>query len=199
MTRVFAVLGFALVCGTPPSQAQVSARTATPEEVRQVESGPKASEEQMASPMLLEVPLRSVSGIPAPAWMAKMKAPIWSSSESRKFVCDRARVERVMFKHGKPKKDFVAVTLTARIASEWFRQDIDVTLTLIDLDGKEVAKRIWDDETFGNDSGLTFGGHSKFLKLDAKVPRAEWDRWMAEEGSPTIKILLDVQGGESDD
>ncbi len=199
MKRYATVLGIALVSGAATSQAQVSARTATPEEVRQVESGPKAAEEQMASPMLLEVPLRSVSGIPAPAWMSKMKVPIWSSSDTRKFVCDRARVERVMFKHGKPKKDFVAVTVTARISSEWFRQDIDVTLTLVGLDGKQVAKRIWDDETFGNDSGLTFGGRSKSLELEAKVPRVEWDRWMAEEGSPTIKVLLDVQGGESDD
>ena len=91
------------------------------------------------------------------------------------------------------------ITLTAHITSEWFRQDIDVTLSLIALDGKELAKRFWDNETFGNDSGITFGGRSKSLSLEAKIPRAEWERWMAEEGAPTIKLLLDVQGGEGDD
>ncbi|MEO7975168.1 MAG: hypothetical protein ABIU84_16430, partial [Thermoanaerobaculia bacterium] len=102
-------------------------------------------------------------------------------------------------KHGKPKQDFVPITLTARITSEWYRQDIDVTISLVGLDGQELAKRSWEDETFGNDTGTTFGGRSKFLNVEAKIPRQEWDRWIAEEGSPTIKILLDVQGQESDD
>ncbi len=107
-----------VLAGSPvPGWAQVEAHTATPEEVRAVEAGPDKvkAETQMTSPMLLELPLRSVSGIPAPAWMTKMKMPIWSSRDTGRFVCDRARVQVVMFKHGKPKKDFVPITLSARI------------------------------------------------------------------------------------
>lgn len=199
MRRLFAGSLIALAWAAAPALGQVEAKTATPAEVRAVESGPNPTEQAMDSPMLLELPMKSVSGLSAPHWMEKLKIPLWSSSETRKFVCDRARVERVVFKHKKPKKDFVPITLTAFIQSEWFRQDIDVTLSLIGLDGQVVAKKIWDDETFGNDSGMTFGGHSKYLDLDAKVPRAEWDRWLANEGAPTIKVLLDIQGNESDD
>lgn len=183
------------------SFGQVAARTATPAEARAVEVGEyeAKAEQSMPSPMLLEFPLRSVSGVPAPAWMAMMKSPVWFTVDVGRFVCDKARVERVSFRHGKPKKDHVPITLSAAITSEWFRQDLDVTIALLGLDGQEVARQHWDDETFGNDSGLTFGGRSKTLKVDAKVPRSEWDRWMAKAGSPVVKILIDVQGEQDDD
>jgi hypothetical protein len=78
------VLAVVLFLGPPASWAQVEARTATPEEVESVESGTKANERRIESPMLLELPLKSVSGIPAPAWMKTMRVPIWSSSETRR-------------------------------------------------------------------------------------------------------------------
>lgn len=201
MRKLVAGLVVVLAGGAVPGLAQVDARTATRDEVRAVEAGPDQAkvETQMESPMLLEFPLRSVDGLPVSVWMTKSKANIWTSREVRRFVCDRARVERVMFEHGKPKKGFVPITLSARISSEWFRQDIDVTISLIGLDGKEVAKKIWDDETFGNDTGLSFGGRSKTLEVEAKVPVAEWERWAAAEGFPKIKLLLDIQSGDSED
>ena len=171
-TLVGAVVGLAMAASA--GWAQVEARTVTPEEAKTIETGkaPSTTDQQMKSPMLLEIPLRSVGGLPLAVWMEKVKSPQWTSSAGRQFVCDRARVSRITFQHKKPKKDFVTIDLGAGITSGWFRQDLDVTLALVGLDGKEIGRQFWDNETVGNDSGVSFGGRSKLLHLETKVPRA---------------------------
>jgi hypothetical protein len=199
MKPVAIVAGLALAASA--ALAQIEARTATPDEVQAIETGRPGAQGDvpMKSPVLLEIPLKSKSGLPAPLWMQQSKSQLWATQEASRYVFDRARVTQVMMRHKKPGKAVVAVDVSVQIKSEWFRQDLDVTLTLLGLDGKVLGRRFWDDETVGNDSGLTFGGRTKTLHLEAKVQRAEWDLWMAGVGAPTLRILAEVQGEPSDE
>jgi hypothetical protein len=196
-----AFVAIALLLGARPGVAQVGARTVTTEEASTIKTGapPSRADQEMKSPMLLEVPLKSESGLPVSVWIEKMKAPKWTSSQTRRFVVDKARVSLLTFEHRKPKKDGVAVDLGAWFTSEWYRQDLNITLALLSLDGKELARKHWSEETVGDGSGVPFAGRSKELHLETKVPREEWDRWASGEGFPTVRILVEVEGdGDSE-
>lgn len=193
-----AFIAIVMLSAASSAVAQVEARTVTPEEASTIKTGapPSRADQEMKSPMLLEVPLKSDSGLPVSVWIEKMKAPKWTSSQTRRFVVDKARVSLLTFEHRKPKKDAVAIDLGAWFTSDWYRQDLNITLALLSLDGKELARKHWSEETVGDGSGVPFAGHSKELHLEAKVPRAEWDRWAAGEGFPIVRILVEVEGDD---
>ena len=196
-----AFLMFALFSSGHVGLAQVEARTVTPAEASTITTGAPASraDQEMKSPLLLELPLRSDAGLPVSVWIEKMKAPKWTSSQTRRFVVDKARVSLLTFEHRKPKKGFVAVDLGAWFTSEWYRQDLDITMSLVALDGKDLARKSWKEVTVGNGSAAPFAGRSVDLHLETRIPLAEWDRWASGEGAPLVRILVAVKGDEKEE
>jgi hypothetical protein len=176
-----------------PSGAQVQATTPTPEEAAKIAHGRAAEADvPMKSPMLLEIPIQNRVGKNALSIVTPGTIG-WNTSEPRKFVCDRARVGRVYLSRGKGKKK-IPLEFSASLESEWFRQDVDVTMTLLDPDGNQLAKKFWDDETLGNNAGWAFAGHTKLLKLSVDIPAAQFETLATSEKPLTLKILVEVQG-----
>ena len=185
-----------------PVVAQVEARQAKPNEASQIESGNPGAEGdvEVPNPMLLEVKISTAKGANPLSAVDQGKIH-WYSSATKKFVVDRARVSRVYVHTDElnKKKGHVNVIVMATVASGWFRQDLDFTLQLLGPDGKELARRHWDNETVGNDSGVTWGGRTKQLSIEwDKAPLA--DRKRLGAGDPlSVRMLLEVQDEEGDE
>ncbi|MEO8278006.1 MAG: hypothetical protein ABI639_17485 [Thermoanaerobaculia bacterium] len=210
MKTVTAGLVAMLLCSS--GQAQVQAHTATPQETKALESGNAAAlgDVEMKSPMLLEIPLKVTDGparklppriqaVPKrPGWLNAGKAPTWSTLETARFTCDRARVPGLFLYVAKPKKDPVEIEVSGMFTSGWYRQDLDVTMSIVYPDGKERLRRFWDDESVGEGGSNLFAGHSKFLIMSVKIPQAEWAKWVSGELVPTLRVLVEIQGDGHD-
>lgn len=180
----------ALVCLTllnPATQAQVTGREVTPAEAGRV------AEVEIPSPMILEVPLKRVN------WAAEKKLDITTTRETARFVCDRARVDLVMFSVLKQRKG-IELIVQPKLATTWFRQDVDLTVTLSWPDGTKLASRQWRELTIGSDatSFLSFASSSKSPKLSVELDEAQLARIRGGE-VPGLKIVLAVPDSEHDE
>ncbi len=194
-----------LVFQTPTLSAQVGARQATQQEVAEAERGRAAAAAvEVPNPMLLEVKLQRKNGSNALAAVDNGGNGLlltFSTNETSKFTVDRAHVERVWVQLEKPKKKAkkIPVEIGAYLKTGWFRQDVDVTLSLIDADGKLVTKKFWDDETIGDTAGFAYGGVPKELKMELKLDPAEYERLSAPDRANTLRIVVEVQGEKGDE
>lgn len=191
LTRRFAAI--LAVSLSVPSLAQVQARQATPEDERARASavGERVREE-VASPLYLEVPLRTEGGTSV-LQLFKIGSGVWSTDETDAFVCDRAHVSQVEVRSTRARRGAYALSVGATFKSGWFRQDIDVTIQLLAPDGSVIAARTWDNETIGNDAPVIAAGFTKTLRVDAKVSSADLDRWAAEAEPAKVTIHMAIQ------
>jgi hypothetical protein len=151
-----ALVAFLLLVAAP-ALAQIEAKEISEEEASKAASSTATAPGSMASPMLLEVPLKTKSGTNVLQFLRTM-SEVWRTTETAAYVVDRARVTGIEVRKLKAKKGRMRIGIDAGLSTEWFRQDIDLTLALV-AGGREIAKRTWDDLTIGNDAGalLTFG------------------------------------------
>lgn len=186
-----------------PAVAQVSVRQATPEETAKIERGPSAtSDVEIANPMLFEIPVAKLDGANALRNVAPKSEP-FKTRQTRKYVCDKARVEEIKLTTGKlrEKANTVSLELAVTVASGWFRQDVDVTLDFLDPDGKKILPtRHWDDETIGNNVAIGYGGKTKVLKTEtAAFSFAELERLGAMDRPSMVRILVEIQDEHGDE
>jgi hypothetical protein len=143
--------------------------------------------------MLLEVKVVPVQ-FTSPQ-VLKQRETTWSTTQTARFVCDQARVERVSVTRTRRRGDKVLVEVTPQLATTWFRQDVDLTVTLLRADGTEVAKRTWDDLTIGNQagSGLVFGSSTKRPTLEIEMNDRDFLALFADDQRPTVRVIVDIQ------
>jgi hypothetical protein len=130
------------------------------------------------------------------------------------YVCDKAHVPRLTVSR-RPKplgadsrramldevnvwpKDAVMVYVVApMISTDYFRQDIDLTITVTTKSGEVLASRTWDDLTIGADSvasklGVWGSSSSKTPKLIVPVTEVQVERFETEP--LLVKIIIDIQ------
>lgn len=130
------------------------------------------------------------------------------------YVCDKAHVTRLAVSRRprplggdskRPMLDEVNVwprgaamvyIVTPTISTEYFRQDIDLTITAATQSGEMLATRTWDDLTIGADNaaskmGLWGSSSTKSPKLVVPVSEAQVERFEAEPF--LVKIVVEIQ------
>lgn len=181
------------------SHAQVEVKQATAEEVARMERGPSArADVDVPNPMLLEVKLLKIGRRPG---LLELKAgETWFSTETAQFVCDRARVQRVSVTRIDRRKKATRFRAEAMISSGWYRQDVDLTMTIQTASGRVLGRKVWDDLTIGN-AGGPYSGSTKVPKVEFYVPDDQLEATFSGDAPAVMKILIEIQGeeGDSDD
>ena len=197
----------ALVASLPCANVlfgQVEVRQATPKEAAEMERGPASTADiEVKNPMLLEFEVVRPNGSTI---FRPVEAPhgrpvtLYMTSATKKYVCDRARVETVLIEQTKPatRKRPPQYEIVLSAISGWYRQDIDATVRLSDASGAILAKGFWNDETIGNDSGLPYAGGRKFLRTPFKPTPEQHARLTTDTKPLKLSILIEIQGEEGD-
>ena len=173
-----------------PCGAQTQARHATAGEVKKLEHpiGPPAPTE-VESPMLLEV---SLGGSATSRGVQTLKiGQIWVDTSTSRYVCDQAVVQDVRVARTESPKSRVRLLIEPGILSGWYRQDIDLTLSLVAADGKEIVHKSWKKYTIGNGKG-PYSGDIRRPVIDWYVPVKKFESYFADGKSPTLKILIAI-------
>lgn len=172
-----------LICSTPCrltwSQEAV-ARPATPEETG------RATDEEIC-PMALEVPLKRVN------WSGKKKVDTTSTRSTAKYVCDKARVALVMFTTTTKRKR-IELAAEAHLKTDWYRQDVDLRMSIAWTDGEIIASKDWRALTIGTGVG-PFAGTPKSPQLVLDLTEEQLSRLRGGD-TPTLKITLSVPDSE---
>lgn len=184
-----------LICAVPATaHAQVEARSATPEDL-----GQKVEETvSIQDPMVLEI---SLGGDDKRKPLSAPGVTGRTYYEQKKFVVDKASVPKVTVTKRPGKKGGVLLEVAPSIKTGWFRQDLDVTIAVVQ-GGREVKKVIWDDLTVGredswaNRAGMLAAGASSTSHRMAELAfgAGEFEALFAEGEAPKLRIILDVQG-----
>ncbi|HEX9668271.1 MAG TPA: hypothetical protein VGC93_02195 [Thermoanaerobaculia bacterium] len=176
------------------ADAQVEARQATPADLA---DGSEVVE--VPSPMLLEV---SLGGAGKPGNVGPLNQLRPGSGrvifDTRKYVCDKARVERlkVVWREAGAKR--VKLEVTPTISTQWLRQDIQLTVALV-ADGKVLDQEIWEDLTVGSEGsaahkmGAVWASSSKSPTAVFSLPRAQFDSLFADGKAPLVRLVLNIE------
>ncbi len=130
------------------------------------------------------------------------------------YVCDKAHVARLTVTrrprplggdlkrtmldevNAWPKGAAMIYVVAPTIATDYFRQDIDLTITATTQIGEVLATRFWDDLTIGADNaasklGVWGSSSTKTPKLIVPVTEAQVELFEKEPFS--IKIVVEIQ------
>jgi len=189
--RANVIVPFLALLAVHPLLGQVSAREISEQEAKAA-SAKGAPAQGMKSPMLLELPLKTKSGLSVLNFLRTM-SEVWRTDETAGYVVDEARVTGVEIRRLKAKKGRTRIGVEVGLSTTWFRQDLDLTLAVVAGD-REIGKRVWDNLTIGNDAGavLVFGSSSKERALEIDLSDAEWASIDAGP-MPTLRIIVDIQ------
>jgi hypothetical protein len=180
--------------------AQVEARPISEAEAQELSGKPKSqAPQEVPSPMLLEVKV-SPRQFTTPAY-AKQNPNIWTTRETASFVCDKAVVRSIKVQRTLRRKGQVLLEVIPEVATDWFRQDIDLTVALLSADGRELGKRTWESLTIGNDAGaaLVFGSRTKTPTLEIQMSEADFLQLFANDQRPVVRVVLDVVDEEEEE
>jgi hypothetical protein len=188
-----------------PLYAQVEVRQAKPEDLA---APGTESDQEVANPMLLELPLGArvdgkVQRKPMNEVSFGQTRTFW---ETKRYVCDKARVARVQVTKRQGKRGTIELEVSPTLSTDWYRQDIDLTVALVS-DGKEIDRKTWDDLTIGSDKNaankmgcLVCGASSsKSPKAVFKLKEEEFAAMFGDERAPAVRVIVNIQkGGEED-
>jgi hypothetical protein len=111
-----------------PLRAQVEARQATPEEVKKTAP---ATQTEVPSPMLLEVPLAG-NGTPAKPHVVDLpKDRTRVIKDTAAYVCDQMTVQSVSIRKRPAKKGRIELVVVPTLRTEYYRQKVDVAVALM--------------------------------------------------------------------
>lgn len=176
----------------------VTARQATPQETGQPESV------EVESPMLVEVDI--------PAWKigVRDKPSAWTTRETSKFVCDKARVQQMQVRRDPkplqkavgpgaydwPRGATMTLVVMPTLSTEWYRQDVDVTIALYTADAKTpLGSKHWDNLTIGVENaasaiGVWGSSSSKRPMLVVGLTEAQVERFEAQGLRATVTVAI---------
>ena len=122
-------------------------------QVRQATPSDIATEpalKEVPSPMLIDIWLgtgSSPTGKPRKAFNETPAGTTRAYNDATGYVCDKARVGVVLLRREEHRGN-TRVTATAALSTEWLRQHVNLTISLMS-DGKEVKRQRWDDLVIG--------------------------------------------------
>ncbi|MEA2564012.1 MAG: hypothetical protein QOH06_5516 [Acidobacteriota bacterium] len=197
----FLALGMAF-----PLFSQVEVRQAKPEDLAAPGTAP---DQEVPNPMLLDLSLGvqvdgKVQRKPMNETAFGQTRTFW---ETKRYVCDKARVARVQVTKRQGRRGAVELEIAPTLSTEWYRQDIDLTVALVS-DGKEIERKTWDDLTIGSDQSaankmgcLVCGAStSKTPKAVFKLKEEEFATMFGEGRAPIVRVIVNVQkGGEEEE
>lgn len=179
--------------------AQSEARQATPDEVAKAERGPQAAAlQEVPNPMLLEVKLGAGGFGPRIPALDTSSGKYWFTTSTSKFVCDRARVQRVAVRRLSNSKKKVELEVSPSITSEWYRQDIDLTMSVESASGEVIARRVWDNLTIGSGGGPYSGG-TKSPGLKFTLTPGRFAELFESTEPPILRMIVEIQGEAGDE
>jgi hypothetical protein len=204
LSRVLLVSVF--VASSMPLYSQVEVRQAKPEDMA---APGTESDQEMANPMLLDLPLGArvdgkVQRKPMNEVSFGQTRTFW---ETKRYVCDKARVARVQVTKRQGRRGTVELEIAPTLSTDWYRQDIDLTVALVS-NGKEIDRKTWDDLTIGSDKSaankmgcLVCGAStSKSPKVLFKLREEEFAAMFGDGRAPIVRVIVNVQkGGEEDE
>ena len=180
--------------------------------VLQVRQGTAAD---LAHPLRTEVTSPMVIQATVPAMKAGLrdKIPTLDIKGTDSYVCDKAHVTRLTVSRRPkplggdrrpmldgvnvwPKGAAMVYIVAPTISTEYFRQDIDLTITAMTQTGEVLATRTWDDLTIGADNaaskmGMWGSSSTKTPKLVVPVTEAQVERFEAEPF--LVKLVVEIQ------
>lgn len=179
-----------------PAAAQVAVTQATDEATAKI----RADDIPSPCPMQLDISLG-----PTPQRRAFSDLPpgeAWVSTDMRHYVCHTERVSMVFLRNVKNKKNRVELVIQTAIMSEQWRQDVDLTVSLVDVEGREFCRARRDNLTVGKDrrisdlTWVTFASHTKRPQFECELTRSQYESLFSSEEPPTLRIILDPETDE---
>lgn len=199
LARTLILMAILFMLPPHPVSAQSEARQATPDEIAKAERGPQAAAlQEVPNPMLLEVKLGAGGFGPRIPALDASSGKYWFTTSTSKFVCDRARVQRVAVRRLSNSKKKVELEVSPSITSEWYRQDIDLTMTVETASGEVIARRVWDDLTIGNGGGPYSGG-TKSPELKFTLTPDRFAELFEGAEPPILRMTVEIQGEPGDE
>jgi hypothetical protein len=179
------------------SLAIAQVRQATPEDRSSMDL------HEVPSPMLIDISLGSGvshSGKPRKAFNETPAGTTRAYNDAAGYVCDKARVGVVLLRR-EEKRGKVLLTATTALSTEWLRQHVNLTVSLVSGD-KEVRRQRWDDLVIGTTKGAAANALGTFAMgigtSNSKAPTAEWQLTTAEwdalwkDSAPTLRVILEI-------
>ena len=178
-----------------PASAQTQARQATPEDLGKE---PDITEE-VKDPMVLEI---SLGGDDKRKPLVDAGVTGRTFYDQKRFVVDKARVPMVTARKRPGNRGRLVLEVAPTITTGWYRQDLDVTIAVVDAGGKVVKQVVWDDLTVGRDDswankmGMWAAGASSTSRRTAelKFEPGEFEALFKNGQVPLLRMILDVQG-----
>jgi hypothetical protein len=198
--KVLAGAAAALLAGSLAASAQVTATQPTSDQARAMQGKPPAPEEMC--PLQLDIDLSKTPTHHALNELAIGKP--WAAKGVRGFVCDKARFMSMFVVQQKKKRDKVLLVVSPRLATDWFRQDVNLTVQVL-VNGEVKLTKQWEDLTIGTEEGAA-AAWGVWGSSSSKSPRAEWwvptadlQSWFAEGSKPSVRMLLVISDSEEED
>ena len=96
----------------------------------------------------------------------------------------------------------IDLEVSPTLSTEWYRQDVDLTIALV-ADDKEIQRKTWDDLTIGNDESVANkmgcmvcgASSSKTPKATFSLKQEEFDAMFADGKAPLVRVILAVEKG----
>ena len=102
----------------------------------------------------------------------------------------------IFLRNVKDKRASVELVIQPTVMSEQWRQDIDLTVSLIDASGREFCRSRKDNLTVGKDRAIsdvtwvTFASSTKRPEFKCKLTRDQYETVFGAEAPPTLRIIL---------
>lgn len=198
---------------TPEEQNTVPSTAPAASGLLEVRQGTAAD---LPHPLRTEVPNPMVIQATVPAMKPGLRDKIRALDikGTDLYVCDKAHVTRLTVSRRPkplggdsrvpmldetsvwPRGASMVYVVSPTISTDYFRQDIDLTITAITQTGEVLATRTWDDLTIGADNaaskmGLWGASSTKAPKLVLPVTEAQVERFEAEPF--LVKIVVEIQ------
>ncbi len=180
--------------------AQVTGSQPTQDEVRATQG--KAPAPNELCPLQLDIDLAKT-----PTRRSLAELPVrsgWNAKGVGDFVCDKAHFVSFSIAKEKEKRNKVFVVATTRLATGWFRQDVNLTVQIL-VNGEVKLTKQWEDLTIGSDDNAA-ARMGALWASSSKSPRAEWwvsseefASWFAEGSKPMMRLLLQISDSEEED
>lgn len=188
--------------GGSPASAGLQVRQGTPADLSH------SSRTEVPNPMVIEATIPAMKpGIRDKNASLEIKGPDL-------YVCDKAHVARLAVSrrprplggdlkramldevNAWPKGAAMVYVVAPTIATDYFRQDIDLTITATSQSGEVLASRFWDDLTIGADNaasklGVWGSSSTKTPKLIVPVTESQVERF--EKEPILLKIVVEIQ------
>jgi hypothetical protein len=195
-----AIVACLLMATTHRAEAQVTASEPSADEVRAIQGKPPAPSE--LCPLQLDIDLAKT-----PTHRSLGELPIgnsWHAKGVGAFICDKARFTSFFIVKEKERRNKVLLVASPRLSTNWFRQDVNLTVQVL-VNGQVKLTKQWEDLTIGSDDNAA-GRMGALWASSSKAPRAEWwvptsdlESWFAEGSNPSIRLLLQISDSEDNE